>query len=115
MSRLEGQPGSPEKPLSDLGRVSYGAFWKSVVVDYLHKQQDLSNISVQCECSCLWLSVVSRNSYRACNHRMFGCEQRIQFGCVRLIFGERQSLCASWKMELMMSPLSNHRTCTVIR
>jgi len=46
LSRVEGQPGSPEKPLSDLGRVSYRAYWKHVVLDFLQRNSDLKNVSL---------------------------------------------------------------------
>lgn len=40
LSKREGQPGSPEKPLSDLGRLSYMAYWRSVVLECLHELRD---------------------------------------------------------------------------
>ncbi|XP_070493159.1 histone acetyltransferase KAT6A isoform X2 [Chironomus tepperi] len=51
LSKTEGAPGTPEKPLSDLGRVSYHAYWKSVIIEYLHNNRlnpiSINNISVQ--------------------------------------------------------------------
>lgn len=41
LSKEEGQPGTPEKPLSDLGRVSYHAYWKSVILEYLAAHKDV--------------------------------------------------------------------------
>ena len=46
LSRVENQPGSPEKPLSDLGRISYHSYWKSVIMEYLYNT-DLSRISIR--------------------------------------------------------------------
>lgn len=35
LSRREGKPGSPEKPLSDLGEITYMSYWRDAVMDVL--------------------------------------------------------------------------------
>ena len=46
MSRREGQHGTPEKPLSPLGEVSYHAYWKSVILRFLAENDDVTKISI---------------------------------------------------------------------
>ena len=37
---MEGKIGSPEKPLSDLGLISYRAYWKDIILYYLCNYSD---------------------------------------------------------------------------
>lgn len=46
LSKTEGQLGTPEKPLSDLGRVSYHSYWKSCVLEYLHELGKVPTITI---------------------------------------------------------------------
>ncbi|XP_008184791.1 histone acetyltransferase KAT7-like [Acyrthosiphon pisum] len=46
LSRIERQPGTPETPLSGLGKITYDAYWKGVILEYLHKHRDVDKIYI---------------------------------------------------------------------
>lgn len=50
LSKREGKPGSPEKPLSDLGKISYRSYWTHVLLTALSKQSAKDNIQIKGLC-----------------------------------------------------------------
>ena len=64
LTQKEERVGSPERPLSDLGLISYRSYWKDVILTYLLRHSKLTTISVRGErtnlllCACNSIGVV---------------------------------------------------------
>jgi histone acetyltransferase MYST1 len=71
LSKIEGKVGSPEKPLSDLGKVSYRSYWTRVLLELLRNtktnlstslSQPVSlcydDVTSECMCMCVCMMMV---------------------------------------------------------
>ncbi|XP_044253768.1 histone acetyltransferase KAT6A isoform X1 [Tribolium madens] len=86
LSKREGQPGTPEKPLSDLGRVSYYAYWKSVVLEYLHAHRNAK----------LKLTDISKETGMYCHDIALALQLLGFVRCVSTETGRKPVLCIDW-------------------
>ncbi|CAL1272363.1 unnamed protein product [Larinioides sclopetarius] len=62
LSRKEGRFGTPEKPLSALGRICYASYWESVVIEHLNRIDRRKKITIKSICKATgmtFLDVVS--------------------------------------------------------
>ncbi|CAI6357464.1 unnamed protein product [Macrosiphum euphorbiae] len=46
LSRIEKTAGTPENTLSGLGKMTYDAYWKGVILEYLDKHRDIDSICI---------------------------------------------------------------------
>lgn len=60
LSKKEGKVGTPERPLSDLGLLSYKGYWTRVLLDILKKHK--GNISIKVRFSVLVRAFFSLNN-----------------------------------------------------
>lgn len=47
LTKREGTTGSPEKPLSDLGKISYRSYWAYIILTVLQNRETLKSITIQ--------------------------------------------------------------------
>ena len=54
LTKLEGKTGSPERPLSDLGLLTYRKYWLEVIVNHVNKMdQQRETISIKGNYVCM--------------------------------------------------------------
>lgn len=53
LSKKEGKAGTPERPLSDLGRVSYKSYWTRVLLEILKKREESITIKELSDMTCI--------------------------------------------------------------
>ena len=59
LSKREGLVGSPEKPLSDLGKLSYRSYWSYILLDHLKEIKGTISIRDLSEHTCITQQVSS--------------------------------------------------------
>uniref|UniRef100_A0A5S6R4N1 histone acetyltransferase n=1 Tax=Trichuris muris TaxID=70415 RepID=A0A5S6R4N1_TRIMR len=47
LSRKEGEVGTPEKPLSELGKFSYTSYWKSAIFEFFDKNRNMKSCNIK--------------------------------------------------------------------
>ncbi|KAH1025607.1 histone acetyltransferase KAT6B isoform X1 [Dendroctonus ponderosae] len=102
LSREEGQPGTPEKPLSDLGRVSYNSYWQSIVLEYLndHRTEKLE------------LTAISKNTGMYCQDVALAFELLGFVKCAPATDnGMKVEICVNWdKVDKYAERVSKSKT-----
>ena len=71
LSKREGLVGSPEKPLSDLGRLSYRSYWSYVLLDQLKELKGTITIRDLSENTCITQQVLFDYCFKHLIHVSF--------------------------------------------
>jgi histone acetyltransferase HTATIP len=76
LSKHEGKTGSPEKPLSDLGLLSYLSYWADVILDFLYS---FGTTSASVEMISAQTGMTPDDIVHACGQRAFSSIPRVDF------------------------------------